>query len=391
MNVVKFWQKWNEMAWPDLTLTLGLFANRINPLPTYNAHCAHLTPESALDILDKYDVVLDCTDNPATRYLISDACVLLGKPLVSASALRADGQLSILNYPPAPPGSTITTTKQSSTDETPQSVETPTGGPCYRCIWPTPPPPSAVTTCGEGGILGPVVGVMGVLQALETIKILASPPRPEVPGPASMLLFSAYPTLSFRSIRLRTRRANCAACSAVATVSRESLISGSLDYVAFCGGLVGDVNVLPASERLDAETFVTTMWNAQKLEVTSSALEKEDGHITETGQHITPFIIDVREKPVYDIFHIKNSINLPYSQLTSMREVSELPGALVSQENKKDMLLLCSRGNDSQYSVLKLRQLLSTSGSDTVIQDVSGGWTTVRREVGRSAQDWPEF
>ena len=203
-------------------------SDRINPLPRYVAHGDNLTPECALQILEKYDVVLDCTDNPATRYLISDACVLLGKPLVSASALRTDGQLSVLNYPSAPPGSTTVAVKASTINENPPPTELPAGGPCYRCIWPTPPPPTAVQTCGEGGILGPVVGVMGVLQALETIKILSSPP-PTTPAPASMLLFTAHPVLSFRSIRLRTRRANCAACSAMATVNRDSLTGGSLD------------------------------------------------------------------------------------------------------------------------------------------------------------------
>ena len=105
-----------------------------------------------METVRNYDLVLDCTDNPATRYLISDTCVLLGKPLVSASALRIDGQLMVLNNPPLPAGD-------------------PKGGPCYRCIFPKPPPPESVVSCGDGGILGPVVGVMGVLQALEAIRV----------------------------------------------------------------------------------------------------------------------------------------------------------------------------------------------------------------------------
>ena len=93
--------------------------------------------------------MLDCTDHPTSRYLVSDACVLLRRPLVSASAFQTSGQLVALNSPPG-------------------------RGPCYRCVFPRPPPPESVVGCGEGGIVGPVVGVMGVLQALEAIRIISS-------------------------------------------------------------------------------------------------------------------------------------------------------------------------------------------------------------------------
>jgi adenylyltransferase/sulfurtransferase len=155
--------------------------------------------------------VLDCTDTPASRYLISDTCVLLGKRLVSASALRIDGQLMVLNNPPLPPGVSG-------------------GGPCYRCVFPKPPPPESVVSCGDGGILGPVVGVMGVLQALEAIKVITQQPSPgTAPEPPSLLIFSTYSQPMFRSIRLRSRKPKCAACSSQATISAEALQNGSLD------------------------------------------------------------------------------------------------------------------------------------------------------------------
>jgi adenylyltransferase/sulfurtransferase len=171
--------------------------------------------------------VLDCTDHPTSRYLISDACVLTGKPLVSASALKTEGQLIVLNNPPKPP-------------------EELSGGPCYRCIFPKPPPAESVLSCGEGGILGPVVGIMGVLQALEAIKVLTKQDKTantnpsttkgvEEPPRASLLMFSAYSNPQFRTMRLRSRRDTCAACSAERTISADSLTSGSLDYIAFCG------------------------------------------------------------------------------------------------------------------------------------------------------------
>jgi adenylyltransferase/sulfurtransferase len=106
-------------------------------------HCS-LSPENITPIVQGFDIVLDCTDNAATRYLLNDACVLLKKPLVSASALRMEGQLTVYNY-----------------DD----------GPCYRCLFPKPPPAASVTNCGDGGVLGCVPGVMGCLQALEAIKV----------------------------------------------------------------------------------------------------------------------------------------------------------------------------------------------------------------------------
>lgn len=105
-----------------------------------------LTPENSLSLLRPYDIILDCTDNPATRYLLSDAAVALKKPLVSGAAQKFEGQLCVYNLGPK--------------------------GPCYRCLYPTPPPRDAVGSCEELGILGAVTGIIGNMQALETIKII---------------------------------------------------------------------------------------------------------------------------------------------------------------------------------------------------------------------------
>jgi adenylyltransferase/sulfurtransferase len=345
-------------------------------------------------------VILDCTDNPATRYLISDACVLLGKPLVSASALRTDGQLSVLNYPPAPPGQTTTITKLVNDGLSSIQTEVPAGGPCYRCIWPTPPPPSAVQTCGEGGILGPVVGTMGVLQALEAIKILSAS-QPMAPHPSQMLLFSSYPSLSFRSVRLRPRKVNCAACSASATITKQSLTSGSLDYVAFCGGLAGQVEVLPSFQRLLPKEFLQAQNSSGMLEVTTTdhANGEERTTAMAAGSDL-PIVVDIREKPLYDICHIRDSVNLPYSKLSNIRDKAELPQLLLSRQSRNpelNTLLICARGNDSQYGALKLRELLDDLGHGTTrqttrpyIMDVAGGWAALKREPGVSEMDWPD-
>lgn len=196
----------------------------INPHVTYRPHTHHLTPATAARTLTQYDLVLDCTDHPAVRYLISDTCVLLGKPLVSASALRTEGQLLVLNNPPGK-------------------------GACYRCIWPKPPPPESVLSCGEGGILGPVVGVMGVLMATEAIKLLTSKKGDiqkedneansegnKVQEITDMLLYSAYSNPTFRNLKLRGKKEGCIACDLERRqISLEKLDDGRLDYVAFCG------------------------------------------------------------------------------------------------------------------------------------------------------------
>jgi len=131
----------------------------LNPSVEVVPYTVALTSATALALVGQYDVVLDCTDNVATRYLLSDACVMLGKPLVSGAALRWEGQVTVYNH---------------------------RGGPTYRCLYPEPPPAAAVTSCSEGGVLGAVPGVIGCLQALETVKVLAGL-EPAYSG--SLLLF----------------------------------------------------------------------------------------------------------------------------------------------------------------------------------------------------------
>jgi len=288
--------------------------------------------------------VLDCTDTPASRYLISDTCVLLHKPLVSASALRIDGQLMVLNDPPLPPGDT-------------------SGGPCYRCVFPKPPPPESVVSCGDGGILGPVVGVMGVLQALEAIKVLTRPQNVSA-EPPSLLIFSAYSNPMFRTIRLRTRKANCVACSAQSTISAEALQSGSLDYVQFCGS-VGPVTALTPQERVSPGDFA-------KLRVSG-----QDGHI----------LVDTREQVHFELCSIKGSINIPFSQIERTRPTctpdQDIEDDWVSQlrRSEKPIFVMCRRGNDSQLSVRKMKELGLDLGGRRLVGDVRGGLEAWRRDV----------
>ncbi|KAL1852273.1 Urmylation protein [Paecilomyces lecythidis] len=339
----------------------------LNPHPKYVAHRAHLTPEDAPDIFKNYDIVLDCTDNPATRYLISDTAVLLGKPLVSASALRTEGQLMVLNNPPRPRGEKV-------------------GGPCYRCVFPKPPPADSVVSCADGGILGPVVGTMGVLQALEAIKVITGYGNEGVPSSPSLHIFSAYSSPPFRTIRLRPRRANCAACSADATVSLESLRSGSTDYVLFCGSATTS-SLLSPEERIS----VTDLQNASGS--LSNGTNRGESH----GPHT---IIDVRDNVQFDICRLDRSINVPISKILSSAAQpisqdepaeSKLPDwvpAEVATGPEGPIYVVCRLGNDSQMAVKKLKELGLDKGGTRFIGDIRGGLRAWRDEVDPEFPDY---
>ncbi|KAI9833485.1 MAG: hypothetical protein M1819_003643 [Sarea resinae] len=341
----------------------------LNPTVQYVAHREHLTPQTAVAIVSKYDVILDCTDHPTSRYLISDAAVLLGKPLVSASALKAEGQLMVLNTPPTAPGENH-------------------GGPCYRCVFPKPPPPDSVLSCGDGGILGPVVGTMGVLQAIETIKILTcNTPNPSnnpstnasSPSPPTLLLFSAYTSPQFRSVRLRSRRPTCLACGPHATITAESLTSGSLDYIQFCG-VANPAALLSADERISARDFSRTIERA--------------AHDTEANKLV---LVDVREKVQFDICHLPDSINIPFSRIQAMQTATQSSSAdePESQQFLAPILgpqlpiyVVCRLGNDSQVVVKVLKAAGLDEGGKRYIGDIRGGLKAWKEEV---EPEWPEY
>ncbi|KAK8089035.1 Urmylation protein [Apiospora hydei] len=327
--------------------SLAEYCTDLNPRVNCVRHATPLTPANAAEIVSKYDVVLDCTDHPTSRYLISDACVLLQKPLVSASALRTDGQLIVLNNPPAPQGSKD-------------------GGPCYRCVFPQPPPPDGVLSCGEGGILGPVVGVMGVLQALEAIKLVAAgpPAQPEVPAP-SLLLFSATGTSTFRSIRMRGRRPDCFACGTSSSLTLDALTSGMVDYVLFCGAR-SPVRVLTPEERITAAAY-------------SNMVAEKPGFA-----HV---LLDVRDREHHAIGSIPGAVNVPFSmfQRTGMGGQDGTRPDWLPESLPPDapIYVVCRVGNDSQLAARKLKEMRSGS-EHRFIGDIQGGMEAWKREVDKS-------
>lgn len=267
-----------------------------------------------------------------------------------------------LNYPPRPPGD-------------------PTGGPCYRCVFPKPPPADQIVSCGDGGIVGPVVGAMGVLQALEAIKLIvagvsvADTTRSEFdlsasPPPPSMTIFASNGPNPFRYVRLRSRRPDCFACSARAELTVESLTSGSLDYVAFCGEVM-PIKLLSPEERIQA---------------------KEYARLKEVGkkEHV---LVDVREKVQFDICNIPGSINVPLSSFQGG------PVASFWEETRPDWLpphvsdsasiyVVCRLGNDSQVVAKKLKEAGLDRNGKRYIGDIQGGLKAWRDQVDSS---WPDY
>ena len=291
--------------------------SRLNSHITINCYQILLTSDNALDIARDYDVILDATDNVATRYLLNDVSVLLDKPLVSGSALRFEGQLTVYHHK---------------------------GGPCYRCIFPVPPPPETVTNCSDGGVLGVVPGVIGNLQALEAIKILTDM---EVCFSGKLLLFDGL-RCSFTTVKLRTRRVDCKACG------NNPEITSLIDYVEFCGSKPNDkcinLSILSEEDRVSVE-FLKRLG--------------EDSYV----------IIDCRKKVEYEICHLSNSVNIPLEELSNSAEPAKLVDNVIDN-NTKDIYFLCHHGNDSQKAVKLVRDsisLLTDYNQGRIIKDVIGG------------------
>ncbi|KAF9493390.1 hypothetical protein BDN71DRAFT_1450361 [Pleurotus eryngii] len=279
-----------------------------------------LSPTNATKLLATYDVILDCTDNAPTRYLLSDVAVALKKPLVSGAAQRFEGQLCIYNYGE--------------------------NGPCYRCLFPKPPAQETVGTCEETGILGTVTGVIGNLQALETIKIIVGL-KDQAP---SLLLFDALRTPPFRSIKLRKKKPACAACG---SGEKTRGMIDNTDYVQFCGGPPAnwvERGLVPGS----AETRIST----------------KDLHRILATEVLT--LIDVRPRTEYGICHLPNSLNIPLNELVSNPKAAMPEGA-------KDIYILCRLGNDSQIAADALREV-----STAPVKDIIGGLVSWARDVDSS-------
>ncbi|KAI8804022.1 hypothetical protein BJ742DRAFT_826889, partial [Cladochytrium replicatum] len=278
-----------------------------NPTCNVEVHDQVLDQTNALAILEKYNVVVDASDNVATRYLLSDASVILGKTLVSGSAIRMEGQLTVYNHH---------------------------DGPCYRCLFPDPPPVETVANCNEAGVLGVVPGIIGCYIALEVIKIVCGHPTAYS---QKMLLFDGLSGVS-KVVKLRGKHPHCFACG-------EHQITELVDYVQFCGSPHNDQG---------AETKV--------LEPSDRISCKELASYRASGSDC--ILVDVRDSIQYKICRLPDSHHIPLKELPSRTaEIQEL-----SDKRQCPVFVICRLGNDSQIAV----NLLKDSGVSNV-KDVTGG------------------
>jgi molybdopterin/thiamine biosynthesis adenylyltransferase/rhodanese-related sulfurtransferase len=260
----------------------------LNPELRVTLHPDRLTSGNARTVLAPYDVVVDGTDNFPTRYLVNDACVLLGKPNVYGSIYRFEGQASVFDA---------------------------RCGPCYRCLYPEPPPPGAVPSCAEGGVLGVLPGIIGVIQATEAVKILLEIGSPLV---GRLLLYDAL-TLQFRELALR-KNPECVICGPHPTQTEL------IDYPAFCG--IGE------SPTDHAEAAVPVISPAELHSRLSTASP--------------PLLLDVREPGEWEIVHLPNALLIP-------RE--ELPGRVSELTRATEIVVYCKSGRRSEMATRLLLEL----------------------------------
>jgi sulfur-carrier protein adenylyltransferase/sulfurtransferase len=272
----------------------------LNPALNVVKHETMLSSANALEILKDYDVIADGTDNFPTRYLVNDACVLLGKPNAYGSIFRFEGQASVF----------------AAKD-----------GPCYRCLYPEPPPPGLVPSCAEGGVLGILPGLIGVIQATEAIKLILGIGEPLI---GRLLLVDAL-KLRFRELKLR-KNPDCPVCGTHPTVTKL------IDYEQFCG-------IRPETKEEQAMKNGIPQLSVKDLKKRIDA-----------GENL--FILDVREPFEYQIANIGGKL-IPQG---------EVPHRLAEIDRDREIIVQCKSGGRSQ----RIAEFLKQSGYPKVA-NVSGG------------------
>lgn len=257
----------------------------INPHVQYVRHEARLSSENAMEIVQGYDIVVDGTDNFPTRYLVNDACVLAGKPNVYGSIFRFDGQ------------STVFAAKD---------------GPCYRCLYPEPPPPGTVPNCAEGGVLGILPGIIGVIQATEAVKLILGRGEPLI---GRLLMYDAL-GMSFREIRIKPDP-DCPICGVNPTVTEL------IDYEFFCG-----ITNIPAKP---------TELEEVEPEAVRAKLDRKE-----------PFtLLDVREPFEHRICNIPEALFIP---------MDDVPDRLSELNPADEIVVMCHSGVRSAFICKELRR-----------------------------------
>jgi adenylyltransferase/sulfurtransferase len=280
----------------------------LNPDIQVDVYNEPFTSENAFRIAEPYDLILDGTDNFPTRYLTNDLCVLTGKPNVYGSIFRFDGQVSVFDA---------------------------RRGPCYRCLFPEPPPPGLVPSCAEGGVLGILPGTIGTLQATEALKLVLGIGEPLI---GKLLLYNAL-DMTFDFVRLK-KNPHCKVCGP------QPEVTTLIDYEAFCG--------VPGHGQDEASV-------AAGLEITAAEL-------AERLQDSLPLrLLDVREPHELEISHIEGATLIPLGQLAA--RLSEL-------DSVEEMVVFCKAGTRSARAL----ELLHSAGFRKV-KNLKGGINAWAREV----------
>jgi molybdopterin/thiamine biosynthesis adenylyltransferase/rhodanese-related sulfurtransferase len=260
----------------------------LNPSIEIVSYETRLTSDNALELFRDYDIIVDGTDNFPTRFLVNDACILLGKPNVYGSIFRFEGQATVFGYP---------------------------DGPCYRCLYPEPPPPGLVPSCAEGGVLGVLPGIVGSIQAMETIKLILGTGEPLV---GRLLLFDAL-AMRFRELKLK-KNPECPMCGTHRSITKL------IDYEEFCG---------IRGEEAPAMTDGIPEISATELKARQDRGDKL-------------FILDVREPHEYQICNLNGKL-IPLGELP--RRVNELDSSV-------EMVVHCRSGKRSADAI----HFLQTAG-----------------------------
>ena len=265
--------------------------------------------------------------------------------------MKTDGQLLVLNNPPV---------HDSTTDHSSRVEDS---GFCYRCVFPRPPPPETVLSCGESGILGPVVGVMGTLMAVESIKLLNKQNKDRVLGDEGkrMLLYSAWGDPPFRTVKLKGKRAGCVTCSHPRDKIRSDFHRGSIDHIQFCG------------TKQQADDHAIQRMSARQY----ADIPTKDKN----------YLIDVRSVTEYEIAHIRESVILPLAEIQQNPAKKLRPFLKMGVDLKQPVVFICRYGNDSQEAVRLARREVAVVNKDLGGQgaiepcDIRGGLKAWREQV----------
>ncbi len=319
----------------------------LNPTLQVDTYNVPLTSDNAIEILTPYDIIIDGTDNFPTRYLVNDACVKLGKPNVYGSILRFEGQLSVF-----------------------YAAE----GPCYRCMFPEPPPPGLVPNCAEAGVLGVLPGVIGTMQATEAIKLITGIGEPMI---GRMLLYDAT-EMSFTTIKIR-KNPNCPVCG----IPHEQV--ELIDYEQFCGVPAHDHIPAAAADSVPTASTNGTAHAAYDLDapvpqITVQALKER----LDRGENL--HIIDVRNPEEFQIAVLptENTVFLPKPQiqiavdevLSERKTLNETVLKDIPQD--RELLFLCRSGKRSTDVIYYLREL----GYDPAkLVNIEGGILAWARQI----------